>query len=247
MYINIKNLLWIIISVSVSILLLPTLIGIFGLHNEIIQFIMANGDDIYAVIVLSSSILSGILILLISDREKKAKATLAMALKKDAIWDIDSLTYHTRMIFYKVHNAWNNNDPTGLQDYFTLEFLEWFKEILANKTEDAQQDKNLIFNITGTNIICCQDFLNNDKDKFVGYIQGNLIEAGDPEETADDGTFTDNNGGTWKFSTNGGETGDKEFSEVYHFCRSQDDWLLNKIDFRISIWNLLSETNKFEQ
>lgn len=244
MYKNIKYLLWIVISVSVSILFLPTLSEVLGIkYNSVSN----NWQDVFVLVILLSSIFSGIFLLLIYNKEKKAKDTLIKAVNKDAIWDVDSLTYHTRMIFYKVQSAWNNNDPGQLHDYFTPEFLEWFTEQLDAKTKEEQQDQSITFDITETNIICCQDFLNNSKDNFAAYIKGNLIKAGDAEDIANDGSFTDNNGGTWTISTGNTEKPDNEFSEIYHFNRFQNDWLLNKIDFKISIWSLLSTSNKFEQ
>ena len=242
MYKNIKNLLWVIISISVSMLLLPTLIKVFNIdlrQYDILGSLLHNSQGIYAVIAVLSSIISAILLLLIADKEKKAKIVLTEAVNKDAIWDIDTLTYHTRLVFYKVQSAWNNGDTTPLKDFVTPEFLDWLKEQLKNKTEDDEQD--IDFDITDTNIICCQDYLNNNKDRYEGYIQGNIVDTGDTDTSAD------TQDGTAKISFGNEDTSPKKFSEVYHFIRAGNDWLLNKIDFKISIWSLLAKRNKFEQ
>lgn len=247
MYKSIKKLLWIIISIAVSILLFPTIIKIFGIdlrQYDILNSLLTNYYGICAVIGVCSSIISGLLLLLINDKERKAKIVLNEAVGKDAIWDIDNLTYHTRMVFYKVQSAWNNNDVTVLQDYFTAEFTGWFIEQLKSKRAD---DDNINFDITDTNIICCQDFLNNDKDRYEGYIQGNIIDGNDRNASGSDDTLTDEQGEQWRISTGNEDPVPQQFSEVYHFIRSKNDWLLNKIDFKISIWDLLRERNKFEQ
>ena len=115
MYKSIKKLLWIIISISLSILLLPTIIKVSGIdlrQYDILRSLMANSNEIYAIIFISASVGSATLLLLINDKERNAKIVLTEAVSKDAIWDIDTLTYHTRMVFYKVQSAWNNNDIT---------------------------------------------------------------------------------------------------------------------------------------
>jgi hypothetical protein len=243
MYKSIKNLLRVIISISVSILLLPALIKVFNIdlrQYDILGSLLHNSQGIYVVISVLSAIVSAILLLLIADKEKKAKLVLTEAVNKDAIWDIDTLTYNTRLVFYKVQSAWNNSDITQVKDFATPEFLDWLKEQLKNKMADDEQDIN--FDITDTNIICCQDYLNNNKDRYEGYIQGNIVDTN--SYTPDD---TDVQDGSAKISFGNEDTGPKKFSEVYHFIRSENDWLLNKIDFKISIWGLLAERNKFEQ
>ena len=222
MFKGIKDALKPIIILSISLLLFPTIAEMIGKNfderNRVFSF-LANSSFVIQSIGIIITSLSGTLFVFILYKEKKVKEVLVKAGIRDAIWDLEHLKYHTRFVFYKIQNSWENDNITSLQDYATPEFILWFKDVLKSKGNKNYNEVN----ISDTRIICCEDFLNNDKDKFVGYIMGYLIADGDTDSS-------------YK----------KQFSEEYHFVRFQNDWLLSKIGSG-NIFNIAFSTNKFEQ
>jgi hypothetical protein len=167
-------------------------------------------------------IFPGSIYLVVLLKEKRAENILVKADCNDPIWDEDSLKNQTRATFYKVQGCLRNDDITPIMGYATEEFISWFKKVLENKNEN--KIASAYIDITETRIICCEDFLHNDKDRFVGYIKGNLLRDEDGDEN---------------------DSPKKEFSEVYYFVRFKNDWFLNKIDSS-TLWNLLSFNSKYQ-
>lgn len=197
-----KKTLKFIIVFSISLLLVPTILEIVFKTTQ--QRDNAS-SEIYAAFFIIQSIaaiigsLSGIIYFIVISKEKKALKTLAEGGETDSIWNIDELKYQTRFIFYKVQDALESKSISPLKDYATPGFLEWFKKLIDN-----EHAMHIPVNITETHIISCKDSSDNSKDKFVGYIKGRL-ETEDYNESA------------------------KEFSEIYHFIRIDNNWFLEKI------------------
>jgi predicted lipid-binding transport protein (Tim44 family) len=219
---SIKNLLWPVIFIGVTLFLLPTIAdalgGDSGKHGNVLAFLKNSSGVIQGIGILLAAC-SGAGFLFVSYKEKRSLATLEVAGNKDPIWDEDSLKYQTRYAFYRVQHAWETRDMSGLQGYATPEFISWFKDVLQKKPAEAMSN----IDITETHVVCCQNYTDNDKDKFDGYIKGNLIEPADEDQTPT-----------------------KDFTEIYHFVRSGNDWLLNKINSG-NILNLLLLENKEQE
>jgi hypothetical protein len=219
---DLKKSLWPIIVIGVSLFLLPAIIQILGIDpdDDSILYSILNSSLIQVLGILLTTF-SAAVYLIILLKEKRSKEILAKADINDPIWDENSLKYQTRATFYKVQSAFKNHEIAPLLDQATPGFISWFRQILNDKDEDKIAPTYI--DITETRIICCKDFLNNEEDKFVGYIGGNIIPVRDDADSPR-----------------------KEFSEMYHFVRSQNGWLLNKIDGS-NLWNLISFSSRYEQ
>jgi len=119
-----------------------------------------------------------------------------------------------RSTLYRMDTAWRNKDASALENDLTQEcFLKFRDEINNGSAGDRKYSGPL--SIDETRIICCQDYLNNEEDKFVAYIKG----------TEADGDTT------------------RGFVAVLYFSRQGTYWLLNKIHYGMGVWDLLSTRN----
>ena len=236
MFKNLKKLLQFFIVATISMFLFPTILRLVGMET----YDFRNISSLLIFLGITASIFSGVIAIIIIYKSKKADRLLQKAAARDGIWDEENLKVQTRAVFYKVLTAWNNEDASLMKEYVTDDYLQFFKKRLATKTEAKVTDILNSIDISETRIICCQDFLNNEKDRFVGYL-------------------------TWNFSNDNNEEGDDsersvsiewgnrqndvpaQFSEMYHFIRDGNDWLLNKSDDNVGFWNLLTERSIYEQ
>ena len=235
MFKDLKRLLQIFIVTSVSTFLFPTILRLLGFESFDIENIATL--LIFAGIV--SSIISGVIGVIIIYKSRNAERLLRQASTRDMIWNEESLKIQTRSVFYKVLTAWNNDDATLIKEYVTDDYFQFFETRLTTKKEARVTDILNSIDILETRIICCQDFVNNEEDKFVGYI-------------------------SWKFSNNNNQEQDSEgaveihwgnkrnndpphFSEIYHFVRVANNWLLSKSDDKLGFWNLLTEKSIYEE
>jgi len=219
---DLKKSLWPIIVIGISLLLIPTIVQLLHLDpDEDAWLYLILNSNLVQVLGILLAIFSGGVYLTILLKEKRSETILTEAGEIDPIWDEDSLKNQTRAAFYKVQGALRHHEIEPLRDYATPEFISWFQQVLSDKRESNIAATDI--DITETRIICCADFLNNDKDRFVGYIRGNLVEDQNNEDSLK-----------------------KEFSEMYHFVRARSGWLLNKID-GTNFWNLLSFSSKYQK
>ncbi|HEX2683828.1 MAG TPA: hypothetical protein VHL77_07840, partial [Ferruginibacter sp.] len=164
-----KNWLKHFIILSISMFLIPTIADIISNNsrerNRILDFV-ANWAGVFQIAGVIFSIISGATFLALKLKEKRSKQILEIA-AKDPIWNLESLKYHTRFIFYKVQYSLKSRNSDELSKFATPEFILDFNKII----EDKDNCFGLDIDITETRIICCRDYLNNNKDKFAGYIQ----------------------------------------------------------------------------
>jgi hypothetical protein len=211
-----KNFL-VYIVVSLGMIILPDKISSAAGNAQAIIIIAGY------ILLTFSSIITGLILY----KEYRSRRILRKAAATDALWNEETLKVHARSVIYKVGYAIDNGDVTNLKDLLTPEFLVSFqKQIDHYKARQRANSINSI-DITETTIICCRDYLNNDKDRFVAYAQGTLTES-----------VTDQNPSE--------ELPKKEFSEMYYFDRSGNDWLLDKIVGNNRLVNLLLLTNLHE-
>jgi len=223
---DIKKQLQFFIVLAVSMFLLPTILLALGVD-------LSNLHDISALFMIAgviSSIISAAIGLIIIYKSKSAMLVIQKAELTDDLWDEDQLKYQVRFVFYKMLNAWNNGDASIIKDFVTPEYFQSFTEKLQSKIDVNVDDITNSIDIADTRIICCQDLLDNNEDKFVGYIKWKFRN----ESTREVGVIWNN---TNKESV---------FEETYHFKRFSDDWLLYQTDDKISLWKILLEKNYYQ-
>lgn len=163
---------------------------------------------------ISSSAVFALLGLYIDYKERKSIKILRDAAAKDSLWDLDQMKMLARATLYKIDAAWRDKDPSVMENYLELGFYLKLKDKIEN---DSFKDGKYsgLESIDETRIICCQDYLNNEEDKFVAYTKG-MASNGDK---------------SWEFTT------------TLHFLRQGNNWLLYKIHYGMAIWDLLLTRN----
>jgi hypothetical protein len=98
-----------------------------------------------------------------------------------------------------------------------------------------KDEKNLIskINIEEIFIISCEDFLDDNKDRFVACIRGTILDYTIIESTK-------------KIIKNYDKT-EESFMDNYHFVRKDNYWLLEDIDNSVNVWSLFSINNSIEK
>jgi predicted lipid-binding transport protein (Tim44 family) len=208
---------------SLCMIILPEWIssGVSAVNN-IITFIGF-------ILLIFSSIVTGLVLY----KDLTSARVLQKAEARDPIWDDGQMKIETRRAFYQVQYALMKKDPDSLKDSLTSEFLSSLKkDLLDGKIQYGPTDIASI-DISETHIICCQDFLDNNKDKFVSYIKGTLSDSSANKNI-------DQNSGNE-------ELPDWDFEEMYHFVRKDNSWLLDGITGKTKIFNLLLTNNRFEK
>jgi predicted lipid-binding transport protein (Tim44 family) len=234
MFKDLKRLLQFFIVTAVSMFLFPTILRLLGFESFDVQ----NISTLLILAGIVSSTISGAIAVIIIYKSKNAERLLQNAAARDAIWNEDSLKVQTRSVFYKVLTAWTNEDASLIKECVTDEYFQFFKIRLATKNEAKVTNIVNSIDISETRIICCQDFVNNEEDKFVGYISWNFSNNDNEEEDSE---------GPAVHWGNKRDNDPTKFSEIYHFVRVANDWLLNKSDDKLGFRNLLTEKSIYEE
>lgn len=236
MFKDIKKQLRFFVVMAVSMFLLPTVLLALGVDSLTYQ----NVSSLFIIGGVITSIISGIIGLIIIYKSKNADRTLQKAELRDQTWDEDRLKYTTRFIFYKIMNAWNSGNISVIEDFVTAEYLRSFRDKLAQKTDGPIDDIINSVDILETRIISCQDYLNNKEDKFVGYIKWKFSD----ELVNTDDLIRPNRSA--KITWYQGDDEKEYFQEVYYFIRVSNDWMLNETDDKIGFWKLLRQKNYYQ-
>ncbi|MGN6341288.1 MAG: TIM44-like domain-containing protein [Ginsengibacter sp.] len=225
MFKDLKRLLQFFIVATVSMFLFPTILRLLGFES----FDIENISTLLIIASIVSSIISSVIAVIIIYKSNNAERLLKKAAARDMIWNEEGLKIQTRSVFYKVLTAWNNQDASLIKEYVTEEYFQSFKARLTTKNEAKVPNILNNIDISETRIICCQDFVNNEEDKFVGYISWNFSTENNEEDNSD------------------GLGNPNKFSEIYHFVRLADNWLLSKTDDKFGFRNLLTEKSIYEE
>jgi hypothetical protein len=157
---------------------------------------------------------------------KKSKACndlLARIGKQDPAWDLNSIKHRIEQVFFKVQQAWMARDQNLAKDCMSNAIFE--KHKLQTDQMIAAHRKNMLesINLTETDIVDVEDFSDNKKDCFWVYLKGSMIDY-----TIDD---TSNR-------VVSGERKSEGFTELWKFVRSGDNWVLDEIDQKVSLFKL---------
>lgn len=158
--------------------------------------------------------LTGVLFLNVI-RSKTAKKHLKKASSADAFWDEDKMKKHASEVFHMVQEAWSTNDLSGIFHLVTNDFFVHYQHFLSRYSKMNLKNKVTDIEISSVRIVKVTDKDDNNKDSFVVYITGNLIDYLVNTKT---GIIID------------GDSNSKgPFEDIYVFFRRNDQWLLNQI------------------
>ncbi|HTB52004.1 MAG TPA: hypothetical protein VK718_04445 [Ferruginibacter sp.] len=218
MFTDLKKFFKSFLVLAVSLFFWPTVVQVFSTNSPMGQAFFSNLNTVSRLLGVLFLLASAVVGVLIIYKEKTSDRILAEATDKDRFWNKDEMTLQIKSVFYKVQSAWEGNDITCIKNYATVDFLDSFSELLKTKNENSHVIDTI--EISEAQVIGSQDFINNKNDKFIGYIKGSF--------------------GTTAIDPQTNEPIRKEFSEMYHFIRGDDDWMLDSINYKVGIWNLLS-------
>jgi hypothetical protein len=157
---------------------------------------------------------------------KKSKACddlLVRLEKQDPAWHLDSIKHRIAHVFFKVQQAWMARDQNLAKDCMSGAIFE--KHKIQTDQMIAEHRKNMLesINLIETDIVDVEDFSDNKKDRFWVYLKGSMIDY-----TIDD---TSNR-------IVSGQQKPEGFTELWKFIRSGDNWVLDEIDQKVSLFKL---------
>jgi len=221
MFTDLKNYFKSFLVLAVGMFFWPTMVDVFSAGSPKMRIFFMSWNSAIFPLAFLFSFGSAVIGAIIVYKGKRSENVLAEANEKDRFWNEDDMIEEIKSVFYKVQNAWENNNVEYIKDYATPSFLNSFKELLKNKNDDSHIVDRI--EISEIEVIGCQEFLDKKEDKFEGYIKGSFATS------------------TINPATN--EPVKKDFSELYYFVRIDNDWILNAIDYKIGIWDILSIKN----
>jgi len=191
-----------------------------------------NYSIIMVLLLVILLIICSIIPALLKLKSHFAAKIITHASNKDSFWNAGQLEKHAKSTFYKMQYAWMNRNMAEVKNRVT-------KELYSNYSVQLNQmkkrhEKNMLCNIkiTETQIIGCEDFQDNSKDRYIAYIKGTMLDylinersniiVQNPEKVI--GGFTD----------------------TYHFVRNNNTWLLEKINNTVTMQDLI-ETKNFTE
>ena len=143
--------------------------------------------------------------------------------KQDPAWDLDSIKHRIAQVFFKVQQAWMARDQNLARDCMSDAIFE--KHKIQTDQMIAEHRKNILesINLIETDVVDVEDFSDNKKDRFWVYLKGSMIDY-----TIDDTTDR----------IVSGQQKPEEFTELWKFIRAGDNWILDEIDQKVSLFKL---------
>ncbi|WP_018342429.1 TIM44-like domain-containing protein [Cytophaga aurantiaca] len=216
---------------TLMVLLNPTFVRA-GLQETWVD----SGNHMYTIIlvlaVVALAVIFGGIPLLTKLKSRSAAKVMTHASNKDTFWNTEELKKHAEKAFYEIQDAWENRNMDKVKDKVDKELYVHYKTLLTEMLN--RREKNILtqIHIDETRIIGCEDYIDNSKDRYIGYIQGRLLDYLINEDTQE---ITKNSSKTLS-----------NFSVSYHFVRNDNSWILEKIDTDVTMQDLIQTKNSFE-
>lgn len=197
---------------------------------------LAEGNLLYTTLlilaVVALVVIFGANPLLTKLKSRSAAKVMTHASNKDTFWNTDELKKHAEKTFYEIQDAWENRNMDKVKSSVDKELYTNYSALLTAMKQ--RHEKNILtqIQIDETRIIGCEDYIDNSKDRYIGYIQGRLLDYVINEDTQE---IIKNPSKTLS-----------NFSVSYHFVRSDNTWILEKIDTDVTMQDLIQTKNSFE-
>ena len=165
-------------------------------------------------------------------KKRKECATLLRKIEEtDALWSPDLMKRRVQKTFFKIQEAWAERDQSICRDYVSDKLFEKHKYQTDQLIKLGH--KNVMKNISldSAAIVEIADYENDDKDNFVAYIKGSMIDYLVDEKS---GKLLE------------GEKERTSFDELWKFTRTGNDWKLDEIEADVSI-EALSSLSSFSE
>ena len=214
--------------------ILPVLLPILFLSSDV--FARAGGGSGGGSGSIIGLILAGIYSLIVSAilvfKVNKNKKVMEKNISEDSFWNFEAMRLNAEKVFYRMQDAWMDRKIDKVKDIITEKLHDDYKIKLDAML--AKRQKNLLsdINVSDIRIIGCEDYLDNSHDTYIAYIKGKMIDCMLDERTRE---LIDND-----------ERKSEAFSDTYHFIRKDNKWLLDHIDNKVTIWDLIRTRNYHE-
>lgn len=185
---------------------------------------------ILAVVALAA--IFGAIPLLTKLKSRSADKVMTHASNKDTFWNTAELKKHAERTFHDIQDAWENKNMDKVKDKIDPKLYSDYSALLTPMIQNREKNILTQIQINETRIIGCEDYIDNSKDRYIGYIQGRLLDYvvnEDTQEVIKNPSKTLSN-----------------FSVSYHFVRSDNTWILEKIDTDVTMQDLIQTKNSFE-
>jgi hypothetical protein len=196
----------------------------------------SDGNFIYTtlliIVLVAIAAIFGTIPILTKLKSYFAAKIMTHASNKDTFWNTDELKKHAEKTFHEIQHVWENRNIDKIKDVVDKELYLHYNTLLSSMIQ--RHEKNILsqIQIDEIRIIGCEDYIDNSKDRYIAYIQGRLLDYTINELTQE---IIKNSSKTLS-----------NFSASYHFVRSDNTWILEKIDNDVTMQDLIQTKNSFE-
>lgn len=184
-----------------------------------------GGGGIIALILAPFLLIYGLIIsYLLNKKNKKAKQLLQQIAQEDPMWNHRRMKARIEEIYFKVQSAWMERNQDLAKDCMSDRI--YLKHKLQTDEMLRNGRKNILakVNLKDATIFSVSDFQNDDLDTFAAHISGSMIDY-----EVDDVTGTILSGDSSKIES---------FTEIWHFIRQNNQWVLDEIDQNASMGDI---------
>ncbi|MDD4992899.1 MAG: TIM44-like domain-containing protein [Paludibacter sp.] len=152
--------------------------------------------------------------------------------QNDSLWDIDKLKSHAKELYFDLNKAISNREITSLSNSLTTEFYQEQQNIISELIEKRQKFIFKYLDIKVLEIIGCEDFKVDSKDRYTVFIEGEILNYRVAEASGE--VIKD------KYKDL------RDFSCMCHFVRMENQWKLENINNSVSRLDVLKTKNLIE-
>lgn len=192
----------------------------------------AVGITLLIIITVLAVVVLGTIPALIKLKSHASAKIITRASNKDSLWDADRLKKHAEKIFYKMQRAWEDRSMGLVKKQVTVELFTDYKSILDQMLKNREKNIITFITLTEITIIGCEDFKDDSKDRYIAYIKGTMLDYTINERS--------------KEIIQNPKRLIRPFSDTYHFVRSYNDWLLEKINNTVKFEDIIRIKNSIE-
>ena len=207
--------------------------GGFGRSFYYMRYLRGGGDWTWFMIG-GYAILGFFLVLIVrycirmySVHKKEGQTTqiLEQICETDSFWNVENMKSLASDLFYKMQVAREKNELERIKSELTPELAVQLQEILDEMKSRKEINMLNHVRIEEVKILGCEDYTDNNKDRFTAYIFGTIQDYTIDEETEEviqnvRKRFT-------------------EFEDFYHFIRVNNKWLLEDITNQVGLRKIL--------
>jgi Tim44-like domain. len=136
--------------------------------------------------------------------------------KNDPIWNIYEIRSHTRYLFYEINKAISLRDISSLSEFLLPDAFDKLQVIILKLIDDKQRYILKYINIKVLEIVGCEDYKDDSRDKFTAYLEVELLNYRVSEST---GEIIDKR-----------EDDINDYAFTYQFIRLNNQWKLAQIN-----------------